>query len=139
MEEELKKIYDELESDAYNIEYHTYDYKITNQIIRRNFEKLFKAQTNKGGQAEVLVKPFATEICIAHVKDGIEEYNRVAYEKCKKQLLKIIAILYHAQIDIKVKDIIPVEKGDVYWYKIKERTLDLGEALRITYWVDDLG
>ena len=85
------------------------------------------------------VKPFATEICIAHVKDGIEEYNRDAYKKCEEQLLKIIAILYHAQIDIKVKDIIPVEKGDVYWYKIKERTLDLGEALRITYWVDDSG
>lgn len=94
---------------------------------------------NTLGQNEPRVKPFATEICIAHVKDGIEKYNRDAYKKCEEQLLKIIAILYHAQVDIKVKDIIPVEKDDIYWYKIKERTLDLGETLRITYWVDDLG
>lgn len=37
---ELKKIFDELESDAYNIDSHTYNYKITNQIVRRHFEKL---------------------------------------------------------------------------------------------------
>jgi len=49
-DERLKQIYDELEKEAYNVEEHTYDYKITNQIIRSNFEKLFKAQTI--GQAE---------------------------------------------------------------------------------------
>lgn len=35
-----EKIFDELESDAYNIDSHTYNYKITNQIVRRHFEKL---------------------------------------------------------------------------------------------------
>lgn len=50
MKDKLKKIFDELESDAYNKDSHTYDYKITNQIVKRHFEKLFKAQTAKGGQ-----------------------------------------------------------------------------------------
>ncbi|MFA5772737.1 MAG: hypothetical protein WC974_08425 [Thermoplasmata archaeon] len=58
----LKKIYDELENEAYDEKQHTYDYKITNQIIRANFTKLLEAQTDKGGQAEVLVMPKIADI-----------------------------------------------------------------------------
>ena len=38
----LKAIFDELEKKAYNLEFHNYNYKYTNQIIREHFEKLFK-------------------------------------------------------------------------------------------------
>mgnify|MGYP001590453074 CR=1 FL=1 len=48
MKDELKKIFDELESDAYNKDYHTYDYKIANQIIRKYFERLFPAEREAG-------------------------------------------------------------------------------------------
>lgn len=56
----LKKIYDELENEAYDEKQHTYDYKITNQIIRANFTKLFEAQTI--GQAETLVMPKIADV-----------------------------------------------------------------------------
>ena len=52
MEEKLNEIFDELQKEAYNAEYHTYDYKLTNQIIRKHFEKLV-------GQIEPLVMPKA--------------------------------------------------------------------------------
>ncbi|MFH2030973.1 MAG: hypothetical protein ABIJ40_10210 [Bacteroidota bacterium] len=53
MEEKLNKIFDELQKEAYNAEYHTYDYKLTNQIIRKHFEKLV-------GQIEPLVMQWRT-------------------------------------------------------------------------------
>lgn len=37
-EERLKALFDELERDAYNAEYHNYYYKEANQIIRKHFE-----------------------------------------------------------------------------------------------------
>jgi len=52
----LYKLYGELQIEAYNEETHTYDYKITNQIIRANIEalsellKLNKSDvSNRGG------------------------------------------------------------------------------------------
>ena len=48
MKDELKKIFDELESDAYNEAYHTYNYKIANQIIRKHLERLFPAEREAG-------------------------------------------------------------------------------------------
>lgn len=56
METELNKIFDELQEEAYNAEYHTYDYKITNQIIRKYFGKYF------GGRAETMVMPKIAEV-----------------------------------------------------------------------------
>ena len=38
-EERLKALFDELERDAYNAEYHNYYYKEANQIIRKHFEQ----------------------------------------------------------------------------------------------------
>jgi len=100
---------------------------ITKHFVPKNSNRL-----------EPQVKPFATEISIAHASDGIKKYNEDAYKKCEELLLKTIAVLYHSGVDIKTKDIIPVELDDVYFYKIKYRTMDLGEALKITYWVEDL-
>ena len=37
-EASLNTIYNELQKEAYDIEHHVYDYKITNQIIRKRFE-----------------------------------------------------------------------------------------------------
>ena len=37
-EASLNAIYDELQKEAYDIEHHVYDYKQTNQIIRKRFE-----------------------------------------------------------------------------------------------------
>jgi hypothetical protein len=37
-EENLKKIYDELYENAYDIDFHGYHYKEANQIIRKHFE-----------------------------------------------------------------------------------------------------
>lgn len=54
MEERLNEIFNELQKEAYNIDYHTYDYKTTNQIIRKHFEKLV-------GQIEPLVIPKIAE------------------------------------------------------------------------------
>lgn len=34
----LKKLFDELEANAYNSEYHYYEYKYANQVIRKFFE-----------------------------------------------------------------------------------------------------
>ena len=39
----LNKIFAELEEKAYDSEYHNYNYKITNQIIRANIEALMQA------------------------------------------------------------------------------------------------
>ena len=36
--EELKKIWDELEDEAYDVTYNNYSYKEANQIIRKHFE-----------------------------------------------------------------------------------------------------
>jgi len=41
-EEILNKIYNELKIRAYNKSQHTYDYKCTNQIIRKHFELLMQ-------------------------------------------------------------------------------------------------
>lgn len=40
----LNKIFAELTEKAYDGEYHVYDYKITNQIIRANIEALMEAK-----------------------------------------------------------------------------------------------
>lgn len=100
---------------------------ITKHFVPKNSNRL-----------EPQVKPFTTEIELAHVKDGIKDYKKADYEKCKEQLIKIIAILYHSGIDIKRRDIITVNLDDFYCFRVKERTLDLGETLRITYWIDDV-
>jgi len=53
VKDELEEIFDELERDAYNVKYHTYDYKITNQIVRKHFEKLFKGQNEENVPARI--------------------------------------------------------------------------------------
>lgn len=55
MEEKLNKIFDELQKEAYNAEYHAYDYKSANQIIRKHFEKI-------ASQLEPLVIPKIEEV-----------------------------------------------------------------------------
>jgi alpha-ketoglutarate-dependent taurine dioxygenase len=39
---ELKDLFDDLEMNAYNRDYHTYYYKDANQIVRKHFERLQK-------------------------------------------------------------------------------------------------
>jgi hypothetical protein len=50
VEEKLNEIFNELQKEAYNLEYHNYDYKLTNQIIRKHFENLV-------AQIEPLIMP----------------------------------------------------------------------------------
>ena len=42
LDKELEKLFDDLEKNAYNIEYHNYDYKLANQIIRKRFISIAK-------------------------------------------------------------------------------------------------
>lgn len=42
----LKALYDDLQTNAYDNDYHSYYYKETNQIIRKHFEKLEKKLDN---------------------------------------------------------------------------------------------
>ena len=42
IEKMLKEIFDELEKDAYDVDFHGYHYKQANQIIRKYFEILIK-------------------------------------------------------------------------------------------------
>ena len=41
LDKRLEKIFKELEDKAYDVDFHQYYYKETNQIIRKNFELLF--------------------------------------------------------------------------------------------------
>jgi len=46
IEKMLKEIFDELEKDAYDVDFHGYHYKQANQIIRKYFEILIKPMDN---------------------------------------------------------------------------------------------
>jgi len=46
IEKMLKEIFDELEKDAYDVDFHGYHYKQANQIIRKYFEILIKPLVN---------------------------------------------------------------------------------------------
>lgn len=62
LDKELEKLFDDLEKNAYNIEYHNYDYKLANQIIRKRFISI--------------AKQYAKEKWIS-VKDRLPDYIKI--------------------------------------------------------------
>lgn len=79
------------------------------------------------------------EILVEHSADGIKDYNRDAFSKLKQQLLEKLKLLYNIKFDVKSKDTITVYLDeDPYFYKIKDRTIDITDKLYVTYWVADL-
>ena len=44
--DELKKIFNELKEEAYDVSYHNYSYKETNQIVRSNIELILEDKKN---------------------------------------------------------------------------------------------
>jgi hypothetical protein len=79
------------------------------------------------------------EILVEHSADGIKDYNRDAFSKLKQQLLEKLKLLYNIKFDVKSKDTITVSlEEEPYFYKIKDRTIDITDKLYVTYWVADL-
>ena len=97
MEEKLSKIFDELQKEAYDIEYHTYDYKLANQIIRKHFEKLV-------GQIELLIMPK-----IVQVIENKKQYYCDLFDLEKRKHLDD-NIQY---VNKKIKEIIEVVFNDI--------------------------
>ena len=86
MEENLNKIFDELQEQAYNVEYHTYDYKLANQIIRKHFEKLV-------GQIEPLVMPKAeTEKMILYKEVLMDLIEYAELERDREQSYVVVEL-----------------------------------------------
>ncbi len=80
-----------------------------------------------------------TEIFVEHSADGIKNYNSEAFTNLKQQLREKLISLHKMNFDLKVKDVITVYLDkDPYFYKIKNRTIDITDKLYITYWVADL-
>lgn len=60
---ELQNLFDDLQMNAYNSDYHTYYYKDANQIIRKHFER-FEKQVKV--EPEVMLQVNGIISCIQH-------------------------------------------------------------------------
>ncbi len=80
-EASLNAIYDELQKEAYDIEHHVYDYKQTNQIIRKRFEA-YTSQAVADREKEIVTQlerklAFAKDNRHSKTNEGIQQgYQR---------------------------------------------------------------
>lgn len=109
---ELKDLYDDLEKNAYDINYHTYYCKYANQIIRKHFERLQQQDSTKPEvEPEVAGKKVLYKVTLAYgynygkrfcfivVATGIEPaielatktFNGYKYGTCMLNQVEIIA------------------------------------------------
>ena len=71
LDKRLEKIFKELEDKAYDVDFHQYYYKETNQIIRKNFELLFcdgKSSVQSESNCNILHVSQQRELLLAFAK-----------------------------------------------------------------------
>ena len=83
-------------------------------------------------------------ISVAHIKDGLCEYNETQFEYGEKELKNTLKKFHEIGVDVKINDVISCaeegELGDHYYYVVNHRQLGFAEddgTPFIIYWIDD--